>query len=149
MTAVLNPYLTFNGNAGEAMENYRSIFGGELTVLTFGTFGMPEPSVRDKVMHAMLTTPQGFTLMGSDCPPGVPFAPGFTITISLSGAPEDDMHEYWKRLADGGDIRLPLGRQMWGDECGQLTDRFGVAWYVNIRQPRPPGEGTGPMATGQ
>lgn len=132
MTSRLNPYLTFNGNAREAMEAYQSIFGGDLRVNTFGEFGAPDEAIKDKVMHAMLETPQGYTLMASDTPPGMPFTPGNTNTVSISGGAEDDLRAFWDKLAEGGTIHVPFEKQMWGDEFGQLSDRFGVPWMVNV-----------------
>ncbi|GIF14634.1 VOC family protein [Actinoplanes teichomyceticus] len=132
MTSRLNPYLTFDGNAREAMETYQSIFGGQLRVSTFGEFGSPDPQIKDKVMHAMLETPQGYTLMASDTAPGMPFTPGNANTVSLSGDDGDDLRDFWTKLADGATVSVPLEKQMWGDEFGQLIDKFGVPWMVNI-----------------
>jgi PhnB protein len=132
MTSRLNPYLTFNGNAREAMEAYQSIFGGELRVNTFGEFGNPDESIKDKVMHAMLETPQGYTLMGSDTAPGMPFTPGSAMTVSISGDADDNLRKFWDALADGGTVHVAFEKQMWGDEFGQLVDRFGVPWMVNV-----------------
>ena len=134
MTSRLNPYLTFNGNAREAMEFYKSVLGGDLRVNTFGEFGAPDPALKDKVMHAMLTMPDGNALMASDTAPGMDYNPGNTITVSLSGTPDGNLHDIWSKLADGATITIPLEKQMWGDEFGQLTDRFGVPWMVNIGQ---------------
>jgi PhnB protein len=133
MTSRLNPYLSFNGNAREAMEFYHSVFGGELTVNTFGEFGTPDPGIADKVMHAMLATDAGYTIMASDLAPGMEFHPGNTITVSLSGD-DSALRGYFEKLAEGGTITMPLEKQMWGDEFGQVTDRFGVPWMVNIGQ---------------
>ncbi|HEV8566980.1 MAG TPA: VOC family protein [Actinoplanes sp.] len=136
MTSRLNPYLSFNGNAREAMEFYRSVFGGQLTVNTFGEFGTPDPATADKIMHAQLVTDAGYWLMGSDTPPGMDYRPGNTITVSLSGDDSDQLRQYWEKLADGGTVVMPLEKQMWGDEFGQCMDRFGVPWMVNIGQPQ-------------
>ena len=85
------------------------------------------------VMHSQLEAPNGFTLMASDTPEGMPDAsPGGNITISLSGDDNDDLRGYWDKLADGGQVMMPLEKQMWGDEFGMCTDKFGVAWMVNI-----------------
>jgi PhnB protein len=132
MTSRLNPYLSFSGNAREAMEFYRSVFGGELRVTTFGEFGNDDPAVADKVMHAMLTSDAGYTLMGSDVMPGMDVTPGSTITISLSGDDDAALRAYWDKLADGGNVTMPLEKQMWGDEFGQCVDKFGIAWMVDI-----------------
>ena len=135
MATRLTPYLNFPEGTRAAMEYYRSVFGGELTVSTFGEFGNPDPAVADKVMHAQLETDAGYTLMASDLAPGMPFNPGDTITISLSGDDGDPLRRYWEKLSDGGTVTMPLEKQMWGDEFGMCTDRFGIAWMVNIGQP--------------
>ena len=134
MASRLNPYLTFNGNAREAMEAYQRIFGGDLTLSTFGEFGAPDPAMADQIMHGQLDTTAGYTLMGADNPPGAEFRPGNTVTISLSGDDAVQLHRYWDALTEDGTVTVPLEKQMWGDEFGQCVDRFGVGWLVNIGQ---------------
>ena len=134
MPSRLNPYIQFDGSAREAMEFYRTVFGGELTVSTFGEFGM-EGAGSEGVMHAQLETPSGYTLMASDTPPGMEAQRGSMVSISLSGD-EQDLRQYFEKLADGGQVTMPLEKQVWGDEFGECTDRFGVAWMVNIGQPQ-------------
>ncbi|MGC3863964.1 VOC family protein [Micromonospora chersina] len=136
MTSRLNPYLSFRDNAREAMEHYQRVFGGDLRMNTFGEFGNPDPQVADLIMHAQLETDQGFTLMASDTPPGMEFSPGTTMAVSLSGDDADDLRRWWEQLADGGNITMPLEKQMWGDEFGMCVDRFGTSWMVNIGQPQ-------------
>lgn len=128
----LNPYLAFNGNAREAMESYQSILGGELSINTFGDFGDPAAPGANQIMHSQLETPAGFTLMGADVPPGMDFQPGRTVTISISGDEDETMRGYWARLSEGATISMELEKQMWGDYFGELTDRFGIAWLINI-----------------
>ena len=132
MASQLNPYLTFDGNAREAMEFYHSVLGGDLKVNTFGEFGAPDPALADKVMHAMLTTDKGYVLMASDTAPGMDHTPGNTITVSLSGDPGEGLEEIWEKLADGGTVQMPFEKQMWGDLYGQLVDKFGVPWMVDV-----------------
>jgi PhnB protein len=136
MASRLNPYVSFDGNAREAMEFYRDVFGGDLTLGTYGEFGAADSPDADKIMHGQLETPAGFTLMGADNPPGTPHSPGTNMAISLSGDDADDLRRYWDKLSDGGTVSVPLERQMWGDEFGMCTDRFGTAWMVNIGQPQ-------------
>ncbi|MBU2664356.1 VOC family protein [Actinoplanes bogorensis] len=137
MASQLNPYLTFNGNAREAMEFYHSVFGGELKVNTFGEFGAPDPAIADKVMHAMLTTERGYVLMASDAAPGMGEAKaGDTMTVSLSGDPGEGLEEAWDKLADGGNVTMPFEKQMWGDVYGQLVDKFGTPWMVDVVAPQ-------------
>ena len=128
----LNPYVTFEGNAREALEFYRDVFGGELNVNTFGDFGNDAGGESDKIMHGQLETDAGFTLMAADNPPGQDFTAGNNYSISLSGDDDEMLRANWKQLSDGGTVMVPLEKQMWGDEFGMCADRFGVTWMVNI-----------------
>jgi PhnB protein len=128
----LNPYVSFPGNAREAMEVYKSVFGGDLTFTTYGEFEGSGPEFADKIMHGQLETSAGLTLMGADTPPGTEHRPGNTMSVSLSGDDDVELHGYWDRLSDGGTVSVPLEQQMWGDEFGMCVDRFGVEWMVNI-----------------
>lgn len=136
MASRLNPYLQFKDKARPAMEFYRSVFGGDLTVSTFGEFGAKDGPDTDNVMHSQLETSKGFTLMASDTPQGMTYDPGTNISVSLSGDDGDDLRGYFEKLADGGTVTVPLEKQMWGDEFGACIDRFGISWVVNIGQPR-------------
>lgn len=132
MASLLNPYLSFDGTCRQAMDFYRSILGGELEVHTFGE-SMPDAGdIADQVMHSSLTTEAGYTIFASDTPPGMPAPTGAGMTISISGDEVDRLRGYWAGLAEGGEVSVPLERQMWGDEFGALTDRHGTPWMVNI-----------------
>jgi PhnB protein len=133
MPTRLNPYLSFRDNAREAMEFYRSVFGGELTVSTFGEFGASDdPAEKDKVMHSQLESPSGLVLMGADTPDSMDFTSGGNISVSLSGDDEDELTGFWQKLSDGGSVQEPLSKAPWGDSFGMCTDRFGINWLVNI-----------------
>jgi PhnB protein len=132
----LNPYISFTGDARQAMEFYKSVFGGTLTMNTFGEFGAQDSPEADKIMHGMLETNSGFTLMGADTPPGMEHNPGNNISVSLSGEDADELRGYWDKLSDGGTVVTPLEKQMWGDEFGTVVDQFGITWLVNISQPQ-------------
>lgn len=133
MQSILNPYFLFDGQAREAMEFYRHVFGGTLTVNTFKEGGMTTgPEDENKIMHAMLVVGNGMNLMASDAPPEVPHNPGNNVAVSLSGDDEEELRGYWDRLAEGATIVVPLDRAPWGDVYGALTDRFGINWMVDI-----------------
>ncbi|MCW2700987.1 MAG: Glyoxalase/bleomycin resistance protein/dioxygenase [Blastococcus sp.] len=135
MASRLNPYIGCPGTAREAMEFYKGVFGGELTLSTYGEAGAATGADGDKIMHAQLETPAGYTLMASDTPPGMEQSQGSSISVSLSGDDGDELRGYFQKLSDGGTVTMPLERQMWGDEFGMCVDRFGVAWMANIAQP--------------
>jgi PhnB protein len=132
MASRLNPYISFSDNARQAMEFYKDVFGGTLALNTFGDYGPKDAPEADKIMHGMLETPSGFTIMGADTPPGMELNRGDNMAVSLSGDDADDLRGYWGKLADGGTVTVPLEKQMWGDEFGMCIDKFGVGWMVNI-----------------
>jgi PhnB protein len=135
MTSRLNPYLGFRDNAREAMEFYKSVFGGELEISTFGDMQASEdPAEKDLVMHSMLTTPSGYTLMGSDTPKSMEHSETSNISVSLSGDSdsEAELSGFFAKLADGGTVTMPLDKAPWGDSFGMCIDRFGTLWLVNI-----------------
>jgi PhnB protein len=134
MASRLNPYIHFAGTAREALEFYREVFGGDVQLSTYGESGMAGPD-GDTIMHGRLETPAGYTLMVSDAPPGTEHSTGSQIAVSLSGDDADELRGYFRELCAGGTVTLPLEKQMWGDEFGMCTDRFGVAWMANISQP--------------
>jgi PhnB protein len=135
MASRLNPYINFSDNARQAMEYYKDVFGGTLALNTFGEYGGQQDAPgSDLIMHGMLETPSGYTIMGADTPPGMEYAPGSNMAVSLSGDDAEELRGYWAKLADGGTVSVPLEKQMWGDEFGMCVDRFGVGWMVNITQ---------------
>lgn len=135
MTSRLNPYLSFGDTARAALEFYRDVFGGTLTISAFSEFSDQEAPGADLVMHGVLETPSGFTLMAADTPPGMEYKPGSSISISLSGEDAAELHGYWDRLSEAGTVSVPLEKQMWGDEFGLCRDRYGTTWMVNIAAP--------------
>ncbi|MGW7052807.1 VOC family protein [Streptomyces sp. NPDC054887] len=135
MPSRLNPYISFDGEARQAMEFYKEVFGGTLTVNTYGEFGEEQPADgSDKIMHSMLDTPSGFTLMCADLPPGMEYKPGNNIAVSVSGEDSGELRGYWDKLSGSGTVSVPLEQQMWGDVFGMCTDRFGITWLININQ---------------
>ncbi|MFD3647695.1 VOC family protein [Streptomyces cyaneofuscatus] len=143
MGSRLNPYISFDGNARQAMKFYQEVFGGELEVSTAtdsgpansdsADSGPADASDADKVLHARLDTPDGYTVMAWDVPEGVPYRPGGDVAVYLGGD-DNELRVRFERLSEGGTVTMPLEKQSWGDEAGALVDRFGITWMVNIGQ---------------
>lgn len=125
-----NPYITFNGSAAAAMDFYAEVLGGVPELSLFRDNGVDT----DGVMHAALTTSDGFHIFASDYVEGMgpEFIPGNDMQLSISGDEGDKMRGFWQALSDGGEVVVPLERQPWGDDYGQFIDRFGVTWHINI-----------------
>jgi PhnB protein len=133
MQSKLNPYISFKDNTREAMEFYRTVFGGKLTVSTFKEFhASQDPSEDNLIMHSVLEADNGFTIMASDTPNRMEFRPGTNMSVSLSGDNEAELTDYFKKLSDGGMVTMPLEKAIWGDSFGMCADKYGVQWLVNI-----------------
>lgn len=138
MSSRLNPYISITGGrARDAIEFYRSVLGGEMTISTFGDAGLVGVPA-DQVMHGLLETDAGYTLMVADAPEEVAAVTiGDNISVSISGDAEDAeaLRAHFEGLAVDGEVDEPLARAPWGDEFGMLTDKFGIHWMVNIAAP--------------
>ncbi|HEY4386608.1 MAG TPA: VOC family protein [Ktedonobacteraceae bacterium] len=133
MQTKLNPYLSFKDNAREAMEFYKTVFGGKLVMSTFKEYSASQdPSEDNKIMHAILEADNGITFMASDTPDRMEYKAGTNYSMSLSGDNEAELKHYFEQLSTDGTITMPLEKAPWGDTFGMLTDKFGVPWLVNI-----------------
>ncbi|GAA2097317.1 VOC family protein [Actinomadura alba] len=135
MSSQLNPYLTFNGNARQAIEFYASVFGGKPAFHTFAELGAPDSPDADRIMHGILETDGGYTIMAADVTRDMKYEPMTGCSVSLSGD-DDHLRGYWDKLSAGGSITVPMEKQVWGDEFGMCVDKFGVSWMVNISRPQ-------------
>lgn len=134
MTTRLNPYLSFRGNAREAMTKYHGVFGGDLDLAPFSMFDMPvDDAEKEWVMHGFLKTAAGHTLMGADVPSSMDLPPNGVV--ALTGDEPDVVRGWWDALAENGTIELPLKQAPWGDYFGELTDEFGIRWMVDFGKP--------------
>ncbi len=136
MTITLSPYLNFRDQTAEAMEFYRSVTGGDLTMSRYSEFGVSDdPAEADKIMHAQLILPSGLILMAADVPNRMEYSRGVNaLSVSLFGDDEEELTRLYEGLSEGGTLSEPLSKAPWGDSFGSFTDRFGVDWLVNISQ---------------
>lgn len=137
MQSTLNPYLSFKDNARQAMEFYKTVFGGKLTISTFKEYhASQDPSEDNKVMHAVLEADNGIAFMAADTPNGMEYRPGSNISMSVGGDNEAELKTYFQKLSAGGTVRMPLEKAPWGDTFGMCTDKYGIGWMVNINAPK-------------
>jgi PhnB protein len=146
MAITTTTHLNFRGDAWAALEFYRSVFGGHLTVVAYADFGMPrELPDADKVVFGQLTADNGFAIMAYDVPGQAPAAVpatttrenGMTVTgerffVSVRGESVEEVAALWGKLADGAEIIEKFGPSPWGPGFGMLTDRFGVTWILDV-----------------
>ena len=137
MQTKLNPYINFRDNTREAMEFYRTVFGGKLQMSTFKDYHASQNPAEDNlIMHSQLEADNGISFMASDTPGHVEYRPGTNISMSLTGDNEAELTGYFEKLSAGGTVTMPLQKAMWGDSFGMCTDRYGIQWLVNITAPK-------------
>lgn len=137
--AEINAYLNFNGNTEEVFEFYRSVFGGELTMLSRFKDMDPEGTLSasdgEKIMHVRLPIGRSSVLMGSDNieSRGLSVA-GSNFSIAVAPESEAEATQIFNGLSAGGQVTLPMDHAPWGAFFGMLTDKFGIAWMVNYEK---------------
>lgn len=135
--AIINPYLTFNGNCEEAFALYKSVFGGEFTYV--GKFKDMPPdtpipdSEKEKIMHISLPISKETVLMGSDALEafGPAIQQGNNFSVSITATSEDEAVRIFNLLSAGGNVTMPLNKTFWNALFGMFTDKFGINWMVN------------------
>ncbi|MCR2816595.1 VOC family protein [Microbacterium jiangjiandongii] len=148
MSITTTTHLNFRGDARAALEFYRSVFGGDLSIATYGDFGMPpEAPGASNVVFGQLESENGFRVMAYDIPgEGGGSAAnagttrrenGVTLTdqpffVSVRGDALDEVQGYWDALSAGASIVEPLAASAWSPGFGMLTDRFGVTWILDV-----------------
>ena len=133
----VNPYLNFSGNTEDAFKFYKSVFGGEfLTVMRFKDVpdqDIPE-AVKNQIMHIALPIAPNIILMGTDAPEemGFKLIKGNNLYISLETESKEEADKLFNGLSVGGNIKMPMADQFWGDYYGNFTDKYGVCWMINF-----------------
>ena len=130
MATAAIPYITFAGNAREALNFYQSVFGGKVEISTFGDFNVPDAPV-DGVMHGALTTDE-FAIYGSDTMATGELGDPARIRIAIAGDDLASAGSSFEALSHGGTVATPLEKQMWGDTYGEVVDQYGISWMFNI-----------------
>lgn len=137
-----NPYLHFNGNTEEAMNFYKSVFGGNFIIFQRykDILGGEKMSAEDqeKIMHISLAIGKGITLMATDGLESmgrqVTFGSNFHITINAESEVEVD--KIFPLLSEGGKVEMPLNKTFFGSYFGMCQDKFGVSWMINYSYPQ-------------
>ena len=128
----LNPYLTFAGNAEEAINFYKECLGGEIVSMNyFDTAPMDVPEdYKKKVMHVTLKF-EGGLLMASDSMPENKVNVGNNISLSIGLDDLQKADNYFNKLSAGGKVIMEMQDTFWGARFGMLTDRYGINWMIN------------------
>jgi PhnB protein len=148
MSITTTTHLNFRGDARAALEFYRTVFGGQLAVTTYGDLGMPKDAPgADQVVFGQVETAGGFRVMAYDIPGqsggsaqhagSTRRENGTTITdqpffVSVRGESLDEVQGYWDKLSAGASIIERLAASAWSPGFGMLTDGFGVTWVLDV-----------------
>ena len=133
----VTPYLFFDGRCEEAINFYKKALGAEVGMMMRYKEspeptppGMVPPGSENKIMHACLRI-KGAAVMASDgCAQGKPKFEGFSLSINAKDEAEAD--RTFAALADGGQVRMPLGKTFFAKRFGMVADRFGVGWMIIV-----------------
>ena len=132
----IEPYLFFNGRCEEAIEFYRKALGAEVLMLMrykespeSPPPGMVPAGWDNKIMHTSLRIGDATVMASDGCSDGVNFQ-GFSLSLAVAN--QDQAQRAFAALADGGQVRMPLGKTFWSPCFGMVADRFGVGWMVTV-----------------
>ena len=136
--ALINPHINFNGNAEEAFNFYKSVFGGEFArIMRFKDMSSPEYPVTEKDAHKIIhiALPIGKNiLMGNDVPEsmGVVNENENRSKIAISAESREEADKLFNGLSAGGNIEMPIGESPWGSYFGMFRDKYGIEWMVDF-----------------
>ena len=140
--AQINPHINFNGNAEEAFNFYKSVFGGEFTkIIRFKDLSNQEfplsEKEKNKIMHIALPIGKNM-LMANDVPEfmGKTNENENRSKISISTESKEEADKLFKGLSAGGQIEMPIADSPWGSYFGMFRDKYGIEWMVDFDPPR-------------
>jgi len=138
----INAYFNFLGNSEEAMNFYKSVFGGEFTIFTRfkdlpGSEKIPAHE-QNKLMHVSLTTRGGTIIMATDLLESMEqkCEPGNCVNLCIQADSEEEVDKLFKDLSKGGKVDMPINKTFWGAYFGMCKDKFGVSWMINYVYPQ-------------
>jgi PhnB protein len=136
--ALINPYINFNGNAEEAFNFYKSVFGGEFAnIMRFKDMSNPEYPIAEneanKIMHIALPIGKNI-LMGNDVPEimGKVNENENRSKIAISAESREEADKLFSGLSAGGNIEVPIADSPWGSYFGMFRDKYGIEWMVDF-----------------
>jgi PhnB protein len=131
----VQPYLFFDGRCEEAIEFYRGALGAKVEML-MRFKESPEPehlppgADPDKVMHCCLRIGEASVMASDGMCQGQASFQGFALT--LTAADEAEADRLFGALAEGGQVKMPLGKTFFSPRFGMVADRFGVSWMIIV-----------------
>jgi PhnB protein len=135
----INPWINFNGNAQEAFNFYKSVFGGEFTkIVRFKDLAGPEfqvaESEENKIMYIGLPIGKHNVLIANDVPEfiGRVSENENRSKIYASTESREEADKIFNGLSAGGEVEGPIGDSPWGTYAGMFRDKYGIEWIVEF-----------------
>ncbi len=134
MAIVTTTHLNLRGDARAALEFYQSVFGGEITLVSYrDALNVQDPSEADQIMWGQVRGDNGFHVMAYDVPARVSWERGQnSFFVSIRSTSADEVTSYWKGLSAGATVVQELAPAGWAPLYGMLEDRFGVVWVLDV-----------------
>ena len=134
MSIETTTHINFDGQAREALDFYAAAFGGQVAAMTYGQMGASDdPAWAERIVFGQVSTAAGFRVMAFDVWPGQPYDQGSNaFYVYVHGDDAAEVERYWSVLSEGAEIRQPLAPSAWAPLAGQLRDRFGVVWALDV-----------------
>jgi len=133
---LVQPYLFFDGRCDEALEFYKKAVGAKVGMLMrwkdSPDRSMCTPANADKVMHSTMQIGDTMVLVSDGRNTGQPNFQGFALAISANSEAEAD--KMFAALAEGGEVRMPLGKTFFSPRFGMVADKFGIGWMILVAQ---------------
>lgn len=136
----VHPYLNFSGQAEEAFNLYKSVFGGEF-LMVMKLKDAPEgdklpANEQDYIMHIALPIGSDTLLMASDIIPsaGHILESGSQTHIMLSPDSREEADRLFNGLSEGGIVEMEMADMFWGDYFGNFKDKFGIRWMISFNE---------------
>jgi len=126
----ITTFLMFDGNAEEAMTLYTSLFD-QSEIINISRYGANEPGKEGTVMHATFTlNGQEFMCIDSSVKHEFTFTPSMSLYVNCDTEAEID--EVFNKLAQEGEVLMPLAVYPFSKKFGWLNDMYGVSWQLNF-----------------
>lgn len=136
--ASINPHINFNGNAEEAFNFYKSVFGGEFAkIMRFKDLASDDFQVSEqeanKIMHIALPIGKNM-LMANDVPEfmGKTNENENRSKIVITAESKEEADKLFNGLSVGGQIEMPISDSPWGSYFGMFRDKYGIEWMVDF-----------------
>ena len=141
-STALCPYLTFPGNASEALDFYASVFGGKTEKHKFSDCPSENQceASKDKILHASLHFDGNCIMLADVCAKTSTYTIGNAIHLNICMTNSGEMNKVFALLSEGGVVEKPLHHHFWGATYGKVVDKFGILWGLHCKDEVKPSE---------